>query len=87
MRRQTMGQRLVDLRKSAGLSQRQLARATGVPVTSLRNWEHDRRFPGLLAGARLAKALGVSVENLVANLIEAQEPEPVKKPLRKASRK
>ena len=82
MTRQTMGERLIGLRNSAGLSQRQLARATGVPVTSIRNWEHNRRFPGLISGARLAKALGVSMEDLVANLIEAEEPEPAKKPRR-----
>ena len=66
---ETMGQRLVDLRKKARLSQRQLAREVGVPVATLRNWEHDRRVPGLMVGARLAKALGVSVEQLVANLV------------------
>jgi transcriptional regulator with XRE-family HTH domain len=86
MARETMGQHLVDLRKSAGFSQRQLARAMGVPLGTLRNWEHDRRFPGLLVGVRLARALGVTVEQLVGSLADSPEPEPKRKP-RKPGRK
>jgi transcriptional regulator with XRE-family HTH domain len=39
-----------------------LARKAGVPVSTLRNWETDRGFPGLPALLRLAGALGVPVE-------------------------
>jgi transcriptional regulator with XRE-family HTH domain len=79
MRRENMGDRLVRLRHEAKLSQKQLARAMGIPVENIRNWEHNRRFPGLLMGGRLAKALGVTVEQLIADLAEAEEPEPAKK--------
>jgi transcriptional regulator with XRE-family HTH domain len=39
-----------------------LARRAAVPVSTLRNWEADRGFPGLPALLRLAGALGVPVE-------------------------
>jgi transcriptional regulator with XRE-family HTH domain len=52
------------LRIAAGLTQRHLADAAGVPMSSLQNWEIDRREPGFRAAVRLAKALGVSVEDL-----------------------
>ena len=62
-----MGQRLQRLRQAAGLSQPQLAEAAAVPVASLRNWEQGRRLPQLDAAARLASALGVSLDELAGN--------------------
>lgn len=59
-----MGQRLQELRQRAGLSQSELARAAEVPIGSLRNWEHGRRTPLLDAAARIAQALGISLDEL-----------------------
>jgi transcriptional regulator with XRE-family HTH domain len=59
-----MGERLAALRRAAGLSQTQLAAAAGVPVGSLRQWEHGRRTPLLDAAARLAVAMGCSLDEL-----------------------
>jgi transcriptional regulator with XRE-family HTH domain len=59
-----MGQRLQTLRQKAGLSQSQLARAAEVPIGSLRNWERGRRTPLLDTAARIAVALGVSLDEL-----------------------
>jgi transcriptional regulator with XRE-family HTH domain len=61
---ETMGKRLKRLREAAGLSQSQLAAAAGVPLGTLRNWEYDRREPLLGAAARLASALGVTLDEL-----------------------
>jgi transcriptional regulator with XRE-family HTH domain len=61
---ETLGQRLQRLRLGAGLTQAQVAAAVGVPVTTLRNWEGDRREPGFRAAVQLAKALGATVEDL-----------------------
>src|SRR4051812_26311657 len=61
---ETLGQRLQRLRALAGLTQQQIADAAGVPLTSLRNWEIARREPGFRVAARLAKALGTTVEEL-----------------------
>jgi transcriptional regulator with XRE-family HTH domain len=52
------------LREEAGLSRAALARLAGVPVSTLRNWEHDRGCHGLATCLRLAEALGVRAERL-----------------------
>jgi transcriptional regulator with XRE-family HTH domain len=59
-----MGERLGRLRRDRGLSQPQLAKAAGVSVWSLRQWEQGRRTPLLDAAARVAVALGVSLDDL-----------------------
>jgi transcriptional regulator with XRE-family HTH domain len=58
----SFGQHMRGLREAAGLSRPELARRAAVPVSTLRNWEADRGFPGLPALLRLAAALGVPVE-------------------------
>jgi transcriptional regulator with XRE-family HTH domain len=57
-----VGRHLRGLREAAGLSRPELSRRAAVPVSTLRNWEGDRGFPGLPALLRLAGALGVPVE-------------------------
>ncbi|MCI0465142.1 MAG: helix-turn-helix domain-containing protein [Gemmataceae bacterium] len=69
---ETLGQRLQRLRLAAGLTQEQLAEKSGVPVWSLRNWEHDHRLPGLVPVYRLAKALGILMEELAVCAVEQQ---------------
>jgi transcriptional regulator with XRE-family HTH domain len=64
MRGETMGQRLKRLRERAGLTQRQAAEASGVPLGTLRRWEQDVAEPLLSGAARLAEALGVSLDEL-----------------------
>ncbi len=78
---ETMGTRLQRLRQAAGMSQPQLAVKAGVPLQSLRNWEHDRREPLVGAAARLAKAMGVSLDELVGpvQLPKVEEPPPKKR--------
>jgi transcriptional regulator with XRE-family HTH domain len=61
---ETLGQRLQRLRAAANLTQAQVATAAGVPLSSLQNWEIDRREPSFRAACRLAKALGVTAEHL-----------------------
>lgn len=60
----TFGERLKQLRWQVGLSQPQLAAASGVPVGTLRDYEQGRRStePGFRAVVQLAAALGVSCE-------------------------
>jgi transcriptional regulator with XRE-family HTH domain len=50
-----------------------------VPLKSLQNWEIDHREPGLRPAARLAKALGVPIEEL-ADTIAKAEAEKVNRP-------
>ena len=39
------GQDIVDLRRFVGLTQEEFARALGISVHTLRNWEQDHRKP------------------------------------------
>jgi len=69
---ETLGQRLQRLRLAAELTQEELAAKAGVPVWSLRNWEHDHRLPGLVPVYKLARALGVRMEELAVCAVEQQ---------------
>jgi transcriptional regulator with XRE-family HTH domain len=60
----TFGQNLQKLRERAGLSQSDLARRAGLSLRSLQNWEIDRYLPRIDAAAQLARALGVSLDQL-----------------------
>ena len=63
------------MRERAGLSRAELARRAGVPVSTLRNWENGRGFPGVPALLRLAEALGVPAERLAEGADDPAENE------------
>jgi transcriptional regulator with XRE-family HTH domain len=56
------GKRLQELREKAGLTQGQLAEASGLALGSIRNYEQGHRDPLWQALFKLARALGVSCE-------------------------
>jgi transcriptional regulator with XRE-family HTH domain len=58
----TFAGRLRELRGKAGMTQQQLADASGLPVGSLRNYEQGHREPYWQVVFRLAKGLGVACE-------------------------
>jgi transcriptional regulator with XRE-family HTH domain len=58
----TFAERLHELREKAGLSQSELAKASGVPVWTVRGYEQGRREPLWNVLFKLAKALGVTCE-------------------------
>jgi transcriptional regulator with XRE-family HTH domain len=60
----TFGQRLQELRKAAGLSQTELAARSATAIDTFRKWEQGRTLPSIEAAARLATALGVSLDQL-----------------------
>jgi transcriptional regulator with XRE-family HTH domain len=47
-----------------------------VPVSTLRNWENGRGFPGVPAFLRLAEALGVPAERLAEGVDDPDQEEP-----------
>jgi transcriptional regulator with XRE-family HTH domain len=59
-----MAARLQALRKKANLSQSQLARLAGVPVSTLQDWEHGRRYMRLESAMKLADALELTLDEL-----------------------
>jgi transcriptional regulator with XRE-family HTH domain len=63
-----MGQRLQQLRQAKEMTQTELAEAAGVPVGTLRCWEQGRRVPLFDAAIRLARALGVSLDELAGEV-------------------
>jgi transcriptional regulator with XRE-family HTH domain len=74
---ETFGQRVKRLRLAAGLSQSGLARAVGIPVDTVQNWETGRRAgPRLETAVTVAAALGVTLDELAG-------PPPKKKPRKK----
>jgi transcriptional regulator with XRE-family HTH domain len=60
-----MGERLVDLRKRAGLTQEQLAVRAGVASATVRRIEGDDIDPRLSTIRKLAAVLGVEPRELV----------------------
>lgn len=64
--RQTLGQRIRAAREAQSLSQVSLAAAAGISQGYLSQLEHDEREPTLSIAARVANALGVSVDELAA---------------------
>src|SRR5262245_38308831 len=70
------GKKLQNLRDQAGLSQAELARASGVPVWTLRGYEQGRREPLWQVLFKLADALGVSVE-VFRDCVANGEPAPL----------
>ena len=63
--RHTLGQRIRRLRKSAGLSQDALARAAGIGRVTLVRLEQGEQTPRFKTLGAIAKALGVSVSELL----------------------
>jgi transcriptional regulator with XRE-family HTH domain len=55
-------EKLQELRRAAGLTQIQLAEASGLPLGSLRGYEQGQREPPWTVVFKLATALAVSVE-------------------------
>ena len=66
-----MGRRLQRLRDEKQLTQEGLSRLAHVPLGTLRNWEQDRRLPRLDTAVRIARALGITLDELVGDLSDA----------------
>jgi transcriptional regulator with XRE-family HTH domain len=76
---ETLGQRIARLRGVAGLTQTAVADAAGVPVGTYRNWEQGIREPLATALGKIARALGVSADELLG-LAEPVPPPPAPAP-------
>src|ERR1051326_4873357 len=63
--RPKQGARLAELRKAAGLSQYDLARKVGVPQPNIAFWELSAKPPRSDVLPKLARALGVTLDDLI----------------------
>jgi transcriptional regulator with XRE-family HTH domain len=59
-----MATRLKELREQKGLSQSQLAKASEIPIGTIRNWEYARRTMMFEAAVKLADALDCTLDEL-----------------------
>jgi transcriptional regulator with XRE-family HTH domain len=64
--RETVDQRLARLRRTAGLTQQQLADKTGISRRMIAHYETQATSPPAQALPLLAKALGVTVDEILA---------------------
>ena len=79
-------ERLAQLRKERGLSQKQLAEAIGVHYTQLRRYEAGTSQPTLEVLRTLAKTLNVSADTLIFDASERPIAEPFREHLQALSR-
>lgn len=59
--------------REAGMTQRQLADATGIPLDTLREYMRDKYAPSAVRLAILASTLGVSIDTFYARDMEEGE--------------
>lgn len=62
---ETIGQRIAKLRKQQGMSQEHLAEKIGVSSQAVSKWENDASCPDISLLPRLAKLLGITVDELL----------------------
>jgi transcriptional regulator with XRE-family HTH domain len=67
MKAKSVATRIQSLRRAAGFSQSGLAKAAGIPVGTIKNWEQGIRTPRLDMASKVCKALKVSLDQLVCN--------------------
>ncbi len=61
----SLGQNLAKFRKEKGLTQEDLVRLSGVAISQIRRYERDKSSPSLDVIIKLAKSLGVSIDEMV----------------------
>lgn len=61
----TVGERIQEARKSAGMRQTDLAKKIGVAVVTIGQYERGRREPSLDTMQKIANALDVSISDLI----------------------
>jgi len=61
----SFGKNLSRFRKEKGLTQEELVKKSGVGISQIRRYEADKSSPTLDVITRLAKALGISIDEMV----------------------
>jgi len=79
----TIGQKIIQLRNAADISQEQLAETLGVSRQSVSKWEMDQALPQIDKVLQLAEIFSVSTDELLLDKIEinrkpANEPRTLK---------
>ena len=64
----SIGEKILNLRKKANLSQEQLAEKLGVTRQTISNWELNESSPDLKQGKELSKIFHVSLDDLAGEI-------------------
>ena len=64
------GKNFKELRIERGLSQRDLAKATGISQQAISFWEQDKRTPNMDDCIRLADFYGITLDELVGRTVK-----------------
>lgn len=59
------GEALKQQREACGLSQNQLAKATGISQQNISRWEKEEKTPSIIFCAKLADFYGITLDELV----------------------
>ena len=80
----TIGKRIAQLRKEKGLTQEELSQMMEVSAQAVSKWENDQTCPDIASLPKLAKILGVTVDELLSG---REENAPVARVLEPEARK
>ena len=80
----TIGKRIAQLRKEKGLTQEELSQKMEVSAQAVSKWENDQTCPDIASLPKLAKILGVTVDELLSG---REENAPVARVLEPEARK
>lgn len=80
----TIGKRIAQLRKEKGLTQDELSQMMEVSAQAVSKWENDQTCPDIASLPKLAKILGVTVDELLSG---KEENVPVARVLEPEARK
>ena len=65
MKKQTLGQKIAELRKAKNMTQLELANKLNITDKAVSKWERDISCPDINTFPKLAEILGVSVDELL----------------------
>lgn len=71
--------RITQLRNKRGLTQKEVAKALKVPLSTYKEWEYGRRIQGESIYVALAEILGVSLRALLTGQFENEESDALEK--------
>ena len=80
----TIGKRIAQLRKEKGMTQEEISQKMEVSAQAVSKWENDQTCPDITSLPKLAKILGVTVDELLSG---KEETEPVARVLAPEERK
>jgi transcriptional regulator with XRE-family HTH domain len=76
---ESFAKRIAQLRLKRGLTQKEVAKAVKVPLSTYKEWEYGRRIQGEHIYVALAETLGVSLRGLLTGRLDSEKNETLEK--------